>query len=142
LRVHHIAWFAMHLQRLGYVPSAEQQASLLLYVAASCEVTKAAAVAEGRKVAPVSPRQLQQLLLLLSNAGWTVEPEWMKGVWASAAGLRLRAWLGQRQQRRKSPSVSSSIWIPATGAAASRVEGRLGSRKQPLVSSSVAAAGP
>lgn len=90
LKVHHVGWLALYLQRLGYVPPAEQQAALLRHVATACEVRAAAG-------AVVGGRQLWQLLMLLPEAGWSVEAGWVEGVQGSTAGQRLRAWLGQRQ---------------------------------------------
>jgi hypothetical protein len=107
LRVHHIGWLALHMKGFGYQPTEQQQEQLLRYVATACDITPAAAAAaggldssRGMRVAPARPvpaKQLWQVLVLLAQAGWVVDEAWVQRVQGSAAGVRLRAWLGQRR---------------------------------------------
>lgn len=135
IRAHHVGWFALYLQRLGYTPPTEQQAVLLQYVARCCEVQDprrsasrrasagdaaemqsqqalqgaAGDVCGGRDSTPVAvrPRQLWQLLALLAVAGWDVDESWVQDVQRSEAGARLRMWLGQRPQH----GSWQEIWV-------------------------------
>jgi hypothetical protein len=104
LHVHHVGLLAYGLRRLGYIPAWQQQSVLLQYVAAACNIACVAAAAslphqQHQRQRVVAPRQLWQLLVLLALCSWRPERAWVQQVQQSAAGRRLRAWLGQRPQR-------------------------------------------